>query len=406
MCFDTDVNDVRYYTMTGHNFGLWTAVISWNWMAQIIVACGRRFFGTSVAAFFDDFATVEPAYAGNSAKRVIHMLGELMGSPFSAEKDVPMRPRNVFLGVIADLSGFPELAKVILTPKPERVAAIVAALSEAVHVGRFTSWAEVARWCGKIEYLACSTGFGRCGRAPLAAIREWAKSRRANDRRGEGADSHGFTEAVAEAIAFFVAILPLVPPRCFRFRRAQRKPIIVYTDAMYTKGAAVPAGIGMCIYDPYSKHKWQHASADCPGWIMEKFKARDQYIGQLEVIAAVAVYSSLPEQFRERDVIHFIDNTGALVGIAKGYSKDVDSARLINVYHTIAAAILVNTWFEYVPSAANIADLPSRVDMELLTEMGSTPFDIVWPDPSEWHGGLEKLFARIASPSRKRARND
>ena len=78
------------------------------------------------------------------------------------------------------------------------------------------------------------------------------------------------------------------------------------------------------------------------------------------------------------------------------------------MYHTIAAAILVNTWFEYVPSAANIADLPSRMDMELLTEMGSTPFDIVWPDPSEWHGGLEKLFARIATPSRKRkrARND
>ena len=71
----------------------------------------------------------------------------------------------------------------------------------------------------------------------------------------------------------------------------------MYTDAMYTKGAAVPAGMGMCIYDPYSKHKWRHASADCPGWIMEKFKARDQYIGQLEVIAAVAVYSSLPEQF-------------------------------------------------------------------------------------------------------------
>ena len=112
----------------------------------------------------------------------------------------------------------------------------------------------------------------------------------------------------------------------------------------------------------------------------------------------------MPEQFRERDVIHFIDNTGALVGIAKGYSKDVDSARLINVYHTIAAAILVNTWFEYVPSAANIADLPSRMDMELLMEMASTPFDIVWPDPSEWHGGLEKLFARIASPSRKRKR--
>ena len=109
------------------------------------------------------------------------------------------------------------------------------------------------------------------------------------------------------------------------------------------------------------------------------------------------------QQFRERDVVHFIDNTGALVGIATGYSKDVDSAHLINVFHTIAAAIMVNTWFEYVPSAANIADLPSRMDMELLEQLGSKPFDIVWPDPSEWHGGLEDLFERISRPRRDRA---
>ena len=73
----------------------------------------------------------------------------------------------------------------------------------------------------------------------------------------------------------------------------------------------------------------------------------------------------------------------------------MDSARLINVFHTIAAAIMVNSWFEYVPSAANIADLPSRMDLELLNDMGSVPFDIEWPDPSEWHGGLEALFERI-----------
>ena len=388
--FDTDAGDVQYYTITGHNFGLWTAVVSWNWVAQVVAALARRYFGVNVAAYFDYFATVEPAFAGRSGKHVLHALGVLMGSSLSSEKDVPMRSLNVFLGVVADLSGFVPHATVTLTPKPERVKAIVSALRAAVAANHFESWADVARWCGKVEYLACSTGYGRCGRAPLAAIRAWAKSRRGD--RHKPSDSHDFTEAVAEAISFFIALLPLIPPRKFRFRRAARKPIIVYTDAMYTKGATIPAAIGICIYDPYAKHKWEHASAEVPAWIMSKFEARDQYIGQLEVIAAVAAYSSMPMQFRERDVVHFIDNTGALVGIAKGYSKDVDSTRLINVFHTIAAAIMVNTWFEYVPSAANIADLPSRMDMELLEQLGSKPFDIVWPDPSEWHGGLEDLF--------------
>ena len=70
------------------------------------------------------------------------------------------------------------------------------------------------------------------------------------------------------------------------------------------------------------------------------------------VLAGVAAYTSRPEQFRDRDVIHFIDNQGALTGLAKGYSRDVDSARLISVFHTMNAAVRANVWFEYVPSAA------------------------------------------------------
>ena len=45
---------------------------------------------------------------------------------------------------------------------------------------------------------------------------------------------------------------------------------------------------------------------------------------------------------------------------------------------------------EFVETNEALAELR----LELLTEMGSTPLDIVWPDPSEWHGGLEKLFVR------------
>ena len=42
------------------------------------------------------------------------------------------------------------------------------------------------------------------------------------------------------------------------------------------------------------------------------------------------------------------------------------------------------------------------MDLELLKQLGSVPFDIEWPDPSEWHGGLEALFERLASRKRPR----
>ena len=160
---------------------------------------------------------------------------------------------------------------------------------------------------------------------------------------------------MVEAISFFIALLPIIPPRKFRFKRATRKPIIVYTDAMYTKGASIPAAIGICIYDPYNEHKWQHASAEVPPWVMAKFESRDQYIGQLEVIAAVAAYSSKPAQFRERDVVHFIDNTGALVGIAKGQVGPLSPAQGSHTLYilvslpdiaAVCACHLVGVWLD------------------------------------------------------------
>ena len=55
--------------------------------------------------------------------------------------------------------------------------------------------------------------------------------------------------------------------------------------------------------------------------------------------------------------------------------------------------------FEYVPSEANIADLPSRGDLELLrsSEYQAVWFELVWPPVSVWGFGQDSL--RLCSPS-------
>ena len=50
----------------------------------------------------------------------------------------------------------------------------------------------------------------------------------------------------------------------------------------------------------------------------------------------------------------------------------------------MCAAAGTQVWFEYVPSGANIADLPSRDDFELLAELGSVPFDIKIQVATSW----------------------
>ena len=58
--------------------------------------------------------------------------------------------------------------------------------------------------------------------------------------------------------------------------------------------------------------------------------------------------------------MHFIDNTGALSLLVHGYASRPDCARLVNVFHLLQARLRFRAWFEWVPSAANISDLPSR----------------------------------------------
>ena len=44
----------------------------------------------------------------------------------------------------------------------------------------------------------------------------------------------------------------------------------------------------------------------------------------------------------------------------------------------------VSTWFEYVRSKANISDLPSRDEFELLHRMGSSWVDMRLPGCDDW----------------------
>ena len=105
-------------------------------------------------------------------------------------------------------------------------------------------------------------------------------------------------------------------------------------------------------------------------------------------------------------MIHFIDNVGAYSGLGKGYSPDMDSARMISVFHTMNAALRSNVWFEYVPSKANISDLPSRNEFELLhsSEYKAQPFELVWPPLAAWAGEYGAVFALYSDIRQRRGR--
>ena len=71
---------------------------------------------------------------------------------------------------------------------------------------------------------------------------------------------------------------------------------------------------------------------------------------------------SLPSEFFEgRPVQLWIDNSGAIGCLIKGYSGKADCAKLVNAFHFVVATKgIASLYIDYVPTDSNIADVPSR----------------------------------------------
>ena len=100
-----------------------------------------------------------------------------------------------------------------------------------------------------------------------------------------------------------------------------------------------------------------------------------------------------PRHGASSGVIQWIDNTGALAGLIKGYTKALDLGLIVNSYHAMAAGLGVDTYFEYVRSKANVADFPSRFERgklrEALVDAGLGHLYVEWvecvlPTFAEW----------------------
>ena len=128
---------------------------------------------------------------------------------------------------------------------------------------------------------------------------------------------------------------------------------------------------------------------------MNFFVKKKQYIGQLELLAAVIPYYSMPELFAGRKVLHFIDNTAAVAGLTKGYSARVDSARIVHAFHAFNVGLTAEVWFEWVASKANIADWPSRGEFTYLENvLRAEPVDTILPPLYSWRAASAEWCLR------------
>ena len=101
-------------------------------------------------------------------------------------------------------------------------------------------------------------------------------------------------------------------------------------------------------------------------------------------MAAPVALWEVPEVFRNRDLIWFLDNQGAEAGLIKGYSGEEDSAAMIGITHIHLAHLNARVWFDHVPSEVNPSDGLSRDGLldKWTQEQDWDLFEVTLPDIS------------------------
>ena len=258
--------------------------------------------------------------------------------------------------------------------RPDRVSRLVQRLEEVVDEGSMPA-SIAASINGKLQFTL-SWAFGRFGRAALQPLTE-AMSSRGAWRGGP------LTAGQRASLRFFVSILPELPKHVVRLAEMERRPSLLLSDARWEEDDDDPAAIGFLLATPrpgcpakgptergvaaglaflHRHYDFVHGSAVVPESFMQGFVRRKQQIGQLEILAGLVPYLSVPTLLSGREVIHWIDNTSAKAALVHGYSGVPDSARLVHAFHAHNLVLQAQVWFEWVPSKANPSDEPSRVD--------------------------------------------
>ena len=345
----------EYFLLAGFNFGLLSAVVGFNRWPRFVIAMARAWLGCCAVSYFDDAFVGEPAYAKGSGQWALGRVASATGLPFAPDKHRPPSTRPIFVGVLTDYTKVVSHGELAVSVDPRRRKSVLKLADATLEQDALTR-TQSAKLAGKMRWALCPC-FGRVG---LALLRSLHKVR---------AVESPLPADLREAVAGLRLLADCLPPRTLPVLAADEPPVVVFTDAAFEAGKGT---LGVVVKRPGRPLLW--TACDCPASLLRAFAELDgqksQYIGQLELLAALVAYTTFADELRGSQVIHWIDNESAVYALVKGYSGAADSARIVNLYHCCVAQLEVTPWIEYVQSEDNLADLPSRGDFALLQTLG------------------------------------
>jgi hypothetical protein len=368
-----DVGKVLFHQVWGHPFGFTASVPNFSRLPVFLCTVARRLFASAVSSYVDDYMTPDLKCSNGSAQQALGTLHTCVGLSLELKKRLKSAPVNVALGVEVDMSKAHSEGVVQFQIPKVKTERVLACFEAHVEANRLTP-GEASKVTGKLGW-SLNGVFGRVGRAALGPV---------ISRQHQTSPDYRITNLLRSSLGFFkelfrgglpqkVRRVPIFPsdadPLVLLWTDASAVPTLT-TELLQTLRAgkeppstlrAASHGLGIVVVCPIHHPEGVWLDGTCPDELLLGFSPEHKtLICQLEALIGVGAFFTYPELFRGRKVVHFIDNYAALYSFVKGSSGSSDMAALAHVLHLQLAAIDCEVFWDWCPSGANIADLPSR----------------------------------------------
>ena len=370
-------NDAKWYAFapTTQLFGSTASVLHYNVFSRLLVTIINRVFAIPTIGYYDDYGFYVPAELGDEALTLIKRICHLLGVTLKEEKCY-IGPTNTFLG----LSGiFPDRLNnfsltVALTPEKSlkwkrTLDAIVGA--------RSVSRAALESLIGRLGFAQSGvfSKFARCMLQPLYA-KLYSNPFYPN--------IHGRT---LDTFRWWAEAIVLLPPRVI-FDRVSKPAFLLYTDASWENNAGM---LGAVLFDERGTQSQRAidtmlASACTPAMV-NLFRQTSTIFG-LELTAVALAIFYFRFRLTGQSIIIFIDNNAVLGAIVRGQTNGNPAHSFVSAIWMIACTFSISIWFDRVPSAVNIADLPTRFREPEFPVMNRAEF----PSLDEWLEFVNRVF--------------
>lgn len=364
---DPDSNEPKLFGLNSLPFGATGSVAGFLRVSSalfFILSAGLQVW---CSAFFDDFPTMSVAALSKSTDQCVGLLFDMLGIQFAKEgkKSQAFGPEMKALGLIFDLSQFDE-GVVYIKHTPERRAELLAKINSILEQDSLTP-KEAESFRGRIQWFE-SYLFGRIANLSIHRIGKRAQ------QKGSKTKSK-LDDELRSSLIFLRTRVQTGSP--LLLTAETEDSVLIFTDGAFD-AENLKGSVGGVLLD-HKGRPLRFFSENLPALVMKRFlEVSDNPIYLIELLAGYIAAFLWGGLTTGRYVVMYIDNEASRLALIKAYSSTPMGNVIVQMFVSSEDSSQWKVWFGRVCSYSNIADAPSRMEVQDLVTRGAMQDKCAW----------------------------